>query len=74
MTHFNQPIIERKNCVWTKKYRRLLEMCIVQHVEKKSLFNFQPIKQLVSRTKKLQSLLPLFGYSFYGPQTDNYVV
>ena len=27
--------IERKNCVWTTKYMRLLEMCIVQHVEVK---------------------------------------
>ena len=27
-------------------------MCIVQHVEKKSVFTFQPIKQLVSTSVK----------------------
>ena len=29
-SQFNQPNIERKNCVWTTMYKRLLEMCIVQ--------------------------------------------
>ena len=43
-SHFNQPNLERKVCVWTTKYRRLLEMCIVQHVEMKSVFKFQPKK------------------------------
>ena len=38
MTHLNQPNIERKICVWTTKYERLSEMCIVQHVEMKSVF------------------------------------
>ena len=50
MSHFNQPNIERKNCVRTTKYRRLLEMCTVQHVETKSVFTFQPIKRLASTT------------------------
>ena len=36
--------MERKKCVWTTKYERLSEMCIVQHVEKKSVFTFQPKK------------------------------
>ena len=44
MSHFIQPNLERKNCVWTTKYKRLSEMCIVQHVEIKSVFTFQPIK------------------------------
>ena len=44
--------IERKNCVWTLKYGRLSEMCIVQQVETKSVFTFQPIKRLVSTTVK----------------------
>ena len=48
MFQFNQPNIERKNCVWTTS--RLLEMCIVQHVQ--SVFTFQPIKRLVSTTVK----------------------
>ena len=52
MSHFNQPNKERKNCVWTTKYKRLTQMCIVQHVEIKSVFTFQPIKRLVSKTVK----------------------
>ena len=28
-------------------YERLSEMCIVQHVEMKSVFSFQPIKSLI---------------------------
>ena len=50
MFHFNQPNMERKNCLWTTKYERLSEMCIVPHVQ--SVFTFQPIKQLVSTTVK----------------------
>ena len=52
MSHFNQPNMERKICVWTTKYERLSEKCIVQHVEMKSVFTFQPIKRLVSTTVK----------------------
>ena len=50
MFHFNQPNIERKNCVRTTKYKRLLERCIVQDVEMKIVFSIQPIKRLVSTT------------------------
>ena len=52
MSHFNQPNIKRKNFVSTTKYEKLSEMCIVQHVEMKSVFTFQPIKRLVSTTVK----------------------
>ena len=52
ISHFNQPNMERKNCVWTTKYERLSELCIVQHVERRSVFTFQPIKRLVSTTVK----------------------
>ena len=52
MSRFNQPNTERKNCVWTTKYKRIMEMCIVQHVKMKSVFTFQPIKGLVSTTVK----------------------
>ena len=52
MSHFSQPNIERKTCVWTTKYERVSEMCIVQHVERKSVFTFQPGKRLVSTTVK----------------------
>ena len=44
MSHFNQSNMEKKNSVWTKKYERLSEICIVQHVETKSVFTIQPIK------------------------------
>ena len=52
MPHFNQPNMETKNCAWTTKYERLSEICIVQNVEMKSVFKFQPIKRLVSTTVK----------------------
>ena len=52
MSHLKQPNIGRKKCVWTTEYERLSEMCIVQHVETKSVFTFQPIKRLVSTTVK----------------------
>ena len=42
----------RKNCVWSTKYKRLLDMCIVRHVDMKSVFTFQPIKRLVPMTVK----------------------
>ena len=42
----------RKYCVWTTKYMRLLEMCIAQHVEMRSVFAFQPKKRLVSTIGK----------------------
>ena len=44
MSHFNQRNLERKNCLWTTKYKKVLEMCIVQDVETKSVFTFQPKK------------------------------
>ena len=56
MSRFNQPNIERKNCV--TKYERLSEMCIVPHVQSV----VQPIKRLVSTT--VLSLLQRFEYSF----------
>ena len=69
MSHFNQPIIERKNCVWTTKYERLSEMCIVQHVEMKSVFTFQPIQRLVSTTVK--SAKPAATYWIFLLRTKN---
>ena len=60
MSGFNQPNIERKNFVWTTKYERLSEMCIVQHVETKNVFTFQPIKRLVSTTVKSAMLAATF--------------
>ena len=44
MFHFNQPKMARKNFAWITKYEKLSEICIVQHVEKKSVFTFQPKK------------------------------
>ena len=67
--HFNQPNIERKNCVWTTKYKRLLEMCFVQHVEMKSVFTFQAIKRLVSTTVK--SAKPVATFWIFLLRTKN---
>ena len=52
MSYFKQSNIKRKNCVRTTRYKRLLEMFIVQHVEMKSVFTFLPIKRLFSTTVK----------------------
>ena len=60
MSHFDEPNMEGKNCAWTTKYERLSEMCIVQHVEMKSLFTFQPIKRLVPTTLKSAKPAPTF--------------
>ena len=60
MSHFIQPNIERKNCAWTTKYRRLLEICFVQQVETKNVFTFQPTKRLVSTTVKSAELAATF--------------
>ena len=60
MFNFDQPHIERKNCVWTTKYGKLLEMCIVQHVKMKSVFSFLPIKRLISTTVKSAKPAPTF--------------
>ena len=57
-SHFNQSNIERKNCACTTS--RLLEMCIVPHVETKSVFTFQPINRLVSTTVKSAKLAATF--------------
>ena len=40
MSCFNQPNIKKKNCVWTAKYKRISEMCFVQHVEMKMCLHF----------------------------------
>ena len=53
MSDLNQPNLKRKKFVWTTRYKRQLEMFIVQHVEMKSLFRLQPKKRLVSTTVKI---------------------
>ena len=60
MSHFNQPNIERKNCVRSTKWKRLLEMCFVPHVKMNSVFTFQSKKRLVST----QTSYSLFLNSF----------
>ena len=69
MSHFNQPNIERRNFVRTTKYKRLLEMCIVQHVELKSVFTFQPIKWQVSST--VRSAKPAVMFWIFLLRTKN---
>ena len=63
MSHFKQPNIKRKNCVWATKCKGLLELCIVQQVEMKSVFIFQTIKRLVSTTVK--SAKPAAKFSIF---------
>ena len=60
MSHFNQPNTDKKNCLLTTMYEGLSEMCIVQHVEMKNVFTFQPIKRLVSTTVKSAKLAETF--------------
>ena len=74
MSHFNQPNIERKNCLWTIKYESLSEICIVRHVEMKSVFTFQPIKRLVSTTVKSAQPAATFPIFLLRTKTDNFVV
>ena len=74
MSQFNQPYTEKKNCVWTTKFQKLLEMCIVQHVEKKIVFTFQPIKRLVSATVKSAKTAATFWIFLSRTKTDNYVL
>ena len=52
MSQFNQPNMERKNCAWITKYKKLSLLCVVQHVEMESVFTIQPMKRLVSTTVK----------------------
>ena len=59
-SHLNQPNIESKNCAWIRKYEKLSEMCIVPHVETKSVFTFQPRKRLVSTTVESAKLAATF--------------
>ena len=56
MSLFSLPNTERKKCLWTTKFNRLLEMCFVKHVEKKCVFIFQPMKRLISTTAKKAKL------------------
>ena len=76
-SHFTEPKTEKKKCVWTTS--RLLEMCIVPHVETRSVFTFQPIKRLVSTTVKSAKPAATFWIilstdNYYAPKTNNYVV
>ena len=74
MSHFNKPNIERKNCVWTAKYKRLLELCIVQHVEMKNEFTFQLTKLPFSTTVNCAKPVPTCWIYLKRPKTDIYVV
>ena len=51
--------------MWTTKYKRLLEMCIVQHVEMKSVFTFQS-KKMTSfyDCKKCKACCPVLNIPF----------
>ena len=55
---FQSTKFRKKNSVWATS--RLLEMCIVPHVEMKTVFTFQPVKRLVSTTVKSEKPAALF--------------
>ena len=74
MSHFKPPNIDRKNCVWTTKYRRLSKMCIVQHAGMKSVFTIEPIKRLISTTLKIAKPAATFWTFLSRTETDNSVV
>ena len=57
---FQSTNYRKNNCVWTTKYQRLSEMCIVQHVERKKVFTFQPKKRLDSTAVKSAKLAATF--------------
>ena len=57
---FRPTNYRKKNCVWTTKYEKLLEMCIVQHVKMKSVFSFPPLKRLISTTVKSAKIAATF--------------
>ena len=69
LPHFNQPKTEKNNCVWTTKYKRLLEMCFVQHAEMKTVSTFQTIKRLFSTTVK--SAEPAATFRIFLLRTNN---
>ena len=53
----------------TTNYERLLEMCIVKHVEMESVFTFQPKKRLFFTTVK--SAKPAARFSIFLLRTKN---
>ena len=69
LPHFNQPNLEGKNCAWTTKYKRLMKMCYVQHVETKSVFTFLPIKRPVSTA--VESAKPAATFWIFLLRTKN---
>ena len=73
MLQFNQPNIVRKKCSISMLtiHMKLLEMCIVQHVETKSVFTFQSIKLLVSTIVKCtKPQLSCAEYSMQGTKAN----
>ena len=64
-----QSTKKKKNCVWTTKYKKQLEICFVQDVEMKSVFTFQPIKRLVFTTVK--SAKPAATFWIFHSRTKN---
>ena len=65
MPHFKQPTKERKNCVWTTKFERLLEMRIIQHAELKSFFYLSTNKTTsFNGCKKCKTCCDVFNIPF----------
>ena len=66
ISHLNQPNIEKQNCVRRTKYKRQLEMCIIEHVEMKCVFTIQ---LLVSTT--VESTKPAATFYIFLQWTKN---
>ena len=64
MSHFNQPNKERKICVCTTKYERLLKICIVQHVEMKMCLRFNQKNDYFDDCKKCRAYCHVLNIPF----------
>ena len=47
---FQSTKYRKKNCVWTTKYKRLLELRVDQYAEMKTVFKLQSTRRLLSTT------------------------
>ena len=72
MSLLNRPTIERKNCVWTTS--RLLEMCIVPHVETKSVYISTNKTTSFYDCIKWKAFCNVLNIPFRDQKSDNYVV
>ena len=61
-SHFNQPILDWKNCVWTTS--KLLELCILQHRNEKCVYISSKKMTSFHDCKKCKACCHLFNIPF----------